>query len=109
MSTIDRGRRARSSRTAPDGGLRAARAVRVRNACVRHAAERLGLPIPGDEELRALADDVSLRDAVEWWSARAEGVVHEARSTSRGRLALRTGLITAVTVLGLAFSYGRAQ
>lgn len=85
------------------------RAVRMRNACVCHAAARLGLAAPGDEDLRALADDASLRDAVEWWKARAPGAVAESRSPSGRRLVLKTGLVTAVTLLGLAFSYGRAQ
>jgi hypothetical protein len=39
----------------------APRAVRMRNACVRHAAARLGIAVPGDRELSALPDDTSLR------------------------------------------------
>jgi hypothetical protein len=100
MSTIVRGRRSRPL---------APRAVRMRNACVQHAAERLGLPVPGAGDLSALADDASLRDAVAWWQARAPGAVGASRSRPRGRLVLKTGLITAVTLLGLAFSYGRVQ
>ncbi|HSK19196.1 MAG TPA: hypothetical protein VK912_08650 [Longimicrobiales bacterium] len=81
----------------------------MRNACVRHAAERLGLALPGDEELRALADDVSLRDAVEWWKANAPGAVAETTPPRPGRVVLKAGFAMAVTVLGLALSYGRAQ
>lgn len=84
------------------------RTVRMRNACVRHAAERLGLAAPDDDDLRSLADDVSLRDAIAWWQASAPGAV-AAAPPRPGRLVLRTGLITAVTLLGLALSYGRAQ
>lgn len=81
----------------------------MRNACVRHAAERLGLPVPGDDELRALADDVSLRDAIEWWKASAPGAVAATPVPRPRRLVLKTGLITAATLLGLALSYGQAQ
>lgn len=100
MSTIVRGRRARPL---------APRAVRVRNACVRHAAERLGLAVPGNEVLSALADDMTLRDAVEWWKARAPGAAAESQSRSGGRLVLKTAWIMTVALLGLAFSYGQAQ
>ena len=81
----------------------------MRNACVRHAAERLGLTPPGDEELRVLADDVSLREAVEWWKVNAPGAVVTLAPPRPRRLVLKTGLAMAVTVLGLALSYGRAQ
>jgi hypothetical protein len=103
MSTIGRGSR-RARPLTP-------RAVRMRNACVCHAAERLGLAVPGTEELRALSDDAGLRDAVEWWKAQAPGAAAapRSRSRSRRRFALKTGLVAAVTLLGLAFSYGQAQ
>ena len=81
----------------------------MRNACVRHAAERLGLAPPGDEELRSLADDVSLREAIQWWKVNAPGAVAEIAPPRPGRLMLRAGLAMAVTVIGLALSYGRAQ
>jgi hypothetical protein len=81
----------------------------MRNACVRHAAERLGLAVPGDDEMRVLADDVSLREAVEWWKASAPGAVADTTPPRPRRLVLKTGLAMAVTVLGLALSYGRAQ
>ena len=50
------------------------RAMRVRNACVCHAAVRLGLPVPTDAELRELPGDAALGEAVEWWKRRAPGV-----------------------------------
>lgn len=80
----------------------------MRNACVRHAADRLGLALPDDDDLRALADDVSLRDAIVWWQASAPGAVAVAQPHA-GRVVMRSGLIAAVTLLGLALSYGRAQ
>ena len=108
MSTIDRASRARV-RTSRGRESFAARALRMRNACVRHAAARLGLALPTDEDLRALGGDVGLRGAVEWWQDNAPGAVAEKADPRRGRLVLKAGLAMAVTVLGLALSYGRAQ
>ena len=108
MSTIDRADPPRS-RAARGPYTLAARAIRTRNACVRHAAERLGLPAPDDDDLRALPGDASLRDAVEWWRARAPGAVLAPTVAPPRRLVLKTALITTVTLLGLALSYVPAQ
>lgn len=101
MSTTGRSRRGSRPLTP--------RAVRVRNACVRRAAETLGLDVPGAGELSALADDTSLRDAVEWWQARAGSAVAQTARVGGRRLMLRAAVATAVTLLGLAFSYRPVQ
>jgi hypothetical protein len=91
----------------------APRAVRMRNACVRHAAAKLGLELPGDRDLSALADDTNLRDAVAWWQAQAPAVVAEADAgaarSQRRPVLLRAAVVTAVTLLGLVFSYRPVQ
>jgi hypothetical protein len=85
------------------------RALRVRNAFVRHAAVRLGLPAPTAAELRDLPGDAGLGEAVEWWRARAPGALEVVESRTGIGFALRTALIMGVTLVGLALSYGRAQ
>jgi hypothetical protein len=87
----------------------APRAIRVRNACVRHAAAQLGLEVPGDRELRALSEDTRLRDAMAWWEARAGSAVAEPARISGSPLLLRAAVASAVVLLGLAFSYGPVQ
>lgn len=99
MSTIGHNRRS----LAP-------RAVRMRNACVRHAARSLGLPVPDSAALRALPDDASLRDALSWWRTRVTGVsARAAAAETAGMRLLRFAWMTTVMLLGLAFSYGRVQ
>ena len=85
------------------------RAMRVRNACVCHAAVRLGLPVPTDAELRELPGDAALGEAVEWWKRRAPGVGEVEGSGAGVSLALRAAVVVGVTLMGLAFSYGQAQ
>lgn len=122
MSTTGRGRRGASARRGAGAGRGAAgrraagrgslaqRAVRMRNACVCHAAAELGLEPPTAEDLRALKDDATLREAVEWWQGRARhAVAVPARSAVRTPLVVRTAVAAAVVVLGLALSYGRVQ
>lgn len=87
----------------------AGRALRVRNACVCHAAVRLGLPAPTDAELRELPADAGLGEAVEWWRARAPGALEFAERPAGLGLAVRTAVVVGVTLIGLAFSYGQAQ
>jgi hypothetical protein len=86
-----------------------ARALRVRNACVCHAAARLGLRAPTDAELRELPGDARLGEAVEWWRARAPGAVDIAESGTGVSLGLKTTLIMAITLFGLVFTCGQAQ
>jgi hypothetical protein len=84
------------------------RGIRVRNACVQHAASQLGLDVPGSEELRALPDDAGLREAVEWWQRKTPGVV-AAPVQRRSQVLLRVAVVSAVTLLGLALSYRPVQ
>lgn len=109
MSTIVRsspdsrgGRAARESQ-----GALTARALRVRNACLRRAAVRLGLRIPDDAELRALPADVTMTEAIRRWKAVQQDA--EFAAPAGPGLLLRTAFVTAVTLLALALSYGRAQ
>jgi len=46
------------------------RAARVRNGCLILLARTRALPVPSDHDLAALADDISLGVAWEWWSGR---------------------------------------
>lgn len=85
------------------------RALRVRNACVCHAAARLGLMPPSAADLRDLPADASLAEAVEWWRARAPGTVQGAGRRARVSLALKTAVVVGVALVGLAVSYGQAQ
>lgn len=116
MSTIVRswtGRRAAARSRGDD--VRAplsARAVRVRNAYLRRAASELGLPIPGDDDLSALGNDVTLARAVESWRI-AHGQ-HGAAAASeplgrRSRFFARAVLMSAVALLSLALSFGQVQ
>jgi hypothetical protein len=101
-------------RAAPaDAGL-TPRALRVRNACVQHAAARLGLPVPDRDDLAALDSDASLARSVEWWRARTvrdQPTVQEPAllPPRRSTRALRTAWVSAAVVLALALSYGTAQ
>lgn len=108
MSTTGRGRRRPRGGAAGDGRL-SPRGVRMRNACVRHAADRLGLERPDEQDLRSLRDDTSLREAIEWWQDRAAAATAESSARSARAPLVRAAVVTAVTVLGLALSYGRAQ
>ncbi|MGH7445971.1 MAG: hypothetical protein ACRELT_00325 [Longimicrobiales bacterium] len=56
-----------------------------------------------------MPSDARLGEAVEWWRARAPGVVEVVESRTGVRFLLRTTVIVAVTLLGLVFSYGQAQ
>lgn len=87
----------------------APRAVRARNACVRHAAAQLGIDVPGDRELSALNDDTSLRDAVTWWRAQCGDVDAAAVGSTRHPVLLRVAVVTVVTLVGLAVSYRPVQ
>jgi hypothetical protein len=99
------------STTGRKGGARALapRAIRMRNACVCHAAAQLGLKEPGREELSVLADETSLREAVAWWQARALAAVAEPPRASRSPLLLKAAVVMAVTLIGLAFSYSPVE
>lgn len=103
MSTIvpDR-KRARARAFVP-------RAVRVRNACVRHAARSLGLPVPDSAALSALADGASLRDSIEWWKSQVPDGAAVVPADAAGRPLLKAVWIASITLLGLAFSFGQAQ
>jgi hypothetical protein len=86
------------------------RVVRLRDVCVQHVAARLGLPVPERADLAEAPPDATLREAVHWWKARAPeesaaGAAGRARA-SPARLVLKTAWMTAITVLGLALSYG---
>lgn len=87
------------------------RTVRVRNALLRQAAAQLGLSVPDAEHLRGIPDHMSLHEAVRWWQAQAAPGDTESATPRpwRPHLALRMACITAITVLGLALTYGRAQ
>ncbi|HEX2168498.1 MAG TPA: hypothetical protein VHG09_14785 [Longimicrobiales bacterium] len=105
MSTIVRSRADRASAGSAREPL-TARAVRVRNACLRDAAARLGMPVPEDAELNALSAHASLADTIERWRG-----VHGAGGTAVGvrarpRFLQRTAWAAVITLLGLAFSYG---
>jgi hypothetical protein len=84
-----------------------ARAKRMRDACVCHAAARLGLPVPTDADLRAMPADARLGEAFEWWRVSVGGDVGVVDVGRRMNVVLRVGVITAVTLIGLALSYGR--
>lgn len=109
-----RGDRAEGVGTVRRGGRESqrpltARGLRVRNACVCHAAARLGLAAPTDADLRALPDHARLDEAVEWWRARAPGAAEVVESGRGVSLMLKTAVIMGVTLVGLAMSYGQAQ
>jgi hypothetical protein len=92
------------------GGALAPRAVRVRNAVLQHAAVRLGLPMPANEELAELPADASLAELVDRWRARhAPDTVPRRTRGRRSRLVLKAAWVTVITVLGLALSYGPVQ
>lgn len=85
------------------------RAIRMRNACVRHVAKELGLPVPGVEELRPLAHDTSLTDAVAWWQAKARGALAGPPRPPGRPLLQRVAVVTVITLLGLALSYSPVE
>lgn len=84
-----------------------ARAARVRNAFIQHAASRLGVAVPDDATLAALPADASLPDVIGRWRKSQER--DDAVVARHPGLLLRAGVATAVTLLALAFSYGRLQ
>jgi hypothetical protein len=111
MSTIDRVRSRVRSRAAADGSL-AARAVRVRNACVVHELSRLGLEPPTAAELNTLPDSVSLREAIAWARTRASGVAAQPSAPARRPVmgfVLRAGTAAVVVLVGLAMSFAEVQ
>jgi hypothetical protein len=105
MSTTARSSKPIRSGRAADRPL-TARAVRVRNACLRHAAVRLGLRIPDDAELTALRPDASLTEAVQWLGSAQPTPDISIVGPSRPRLLLRAGFAATVMLLALVLSYG---
>jgi hypothetical protein len=107
MSTTARSSSPVRSGRAVDRSL-SARAVRVRNAVLRHAAPRLGLRVPDDAELAALRPDVGLTQALQWLEQGPAPVTSEGVPTAPPFF-LRAGCAALVTLLGLALSFGRVQ
>lgn len=111
MSTTGRSN-VRAGRTATEGhGSQTLthRAGRARNALMCHAAARLGLPIPDSTDLAALPPDASLAEAVRQWRAKHGVADVDVASRTGGRLLLKAGWVSAIVLLGLAFSYGSVQ
>jgi hypothetical protein len=108
MSTTARNSPPSRSGRAGDRSL-TARAVRVRNACLRHAATRLGMRVPEDAELTALGPDATLTQAVQWLQQEGPAPVTSEVVRTAPPFFLRAGCAAVVTLLGLALSFGRVQ
>lgn len=107
MSTIVRSRADRASAGSAREPL-SPRAVRVRNACLRDAAVRLDLAVPDDAELSALSPHISLADVLERWRVDQRPGDAGAAVRNRPRYLRRTAWAAAITLIGLACSYGSA-
>lgn len=87
----------------------------MRNACVRHAAVRLGLPVPAGADLDGVPDGASLAEAVDWWRAAqgngTDAAVAAPRSawSTAGLVVLKGMWAAGIVVVGLALSYGRVH
>jgi hypothetical protein len=108
MSTIVRSRADRASAGSAREPL-TARAARLRNACLRDAAARLGLAVPDDAELNALPAHTSLAEVVERWRIEQAPGDSGIGVRPRPRFLRRTTWAAAITLIGLALSYGSAS
>jgi hypothetical protein len=97
MSTIARGRRWRRALRREAGAL-SPRAVRVRNALLRHIAARHGLASPSAEELAELGDGAGLVAAVRWWEEKQGRRDARRASVHARRRSVRRSLGRAVVI-----------